>query len=78
MAAFKRLTHDSHIARAVEGIISATIGQIDEIGHKISAHFSWIDEMRHAEFFGHGFLARIDVNADDLLCADHAQALNDI
>lgn len=37
-----------------------------------------LDEMRHPEFFGDPLRGRIDVDADDLVGPDQAQALNDI
>src|SRR5882757_2457089 len=78
MAAFERLTHDVDVADALEAVIRAAVGEIDEVRHEIAADLLGIDEMRHAEFLGERFAFRIDVDADDLVGADEFRALNDI
>src|SRR5690606_11817106 len=84
MSGFKRLPHDFHIARAVEGVIGAadrigaTLGQIHEIGHEIAFDLARIDEMRHAEFLAAGFLVIVEIDADDHVGPDEPQALDDV
>src|SRR5204863_6298050 len=78
MAAFQGLPHRLHIADAFEAVIGAALCYIDEIGHEIALHLLRIDEMRHAELLGERAAARIDIDADDHVGADHTTALHDI
>src|SRR6185295_8144418 len=59
VAAFERLAHGLHIADAFEAVISAPLGQVDEVGDEIALDFLRIDEMRHAEFFPQRLAARV-------------------
>ena len=36
VAAFERLAHHLHVADALEAVIGAALGQIDEVGHEIA------------------------------------------
>src|SRR5882757_469139 len=78
VAALQRLAHQIHIADAFETIIGAAVSECDQVGHEIAADFLRIDEVRHAEFLGKRLAARIQIDADDFVGADHACALNDI
>src|SRR5205807_4675164 len=63
---------------AFEAVIGAAAGQIDQIGHEIALHLARVDEMGHAELFGQRAAARVDVDPDDHVGADHPAALHDI
>src|SRR6266851_9162236 len=78
MRAFERLAHRRDIADAFEAVIGPALGQIDEIGHEVALDLARVDEMGHAEGFGQGTAARVDVDPDDHIGADHAAALHDI
>src|SRR5579872_861982 len=78
MTAFKRLTHRRDIADALEAVIGAALGEVDEIGHEVALDLLRVDEMRHAEFFGERAPRRVDVDTDDHLGADHPRALHDV
>src|SRR5438067_7539845 len=78
MAAFQGLAHRLHIADAFEAVVGAALCQIDEIGHEIALHLLRIDEMRHAELLGERAAARIDIDADNHVGADHTTALYNI
>ena len=45
------------------------------MGDQIAANIIGIDEMGHAEFFRQGALARIGIDANNHVGADHAGAL---
>src|ERR1700739_4803469 len=49
VAAFERLAHDIDIADALETVIGATFGQIDEIEDEVALDTPRIDEMGHPE-----------------------------
>src|SRR5665213_1751946 len=79
VAAFERLPHDVHIADAFKGEIGAALRDVDDGLHDfVFADLIRVDEMRHTEFLGHGALARISVDADDFIRADHARSLQDV
>ena len=83
MAGFERGTHQIHIADAFKRVIGAAdlistrFGHVDEMGNEIAAEFCRIDEMRHAEALAPSFLLRINIDANDHLGADQAEALDD-
>src|SRR5712692_7060773 len=79
MAAFQRLAHGRDVADALEGEIRAAAGDVDHrLHHFVASHLIRIDEMRHAEFFGHGAFVRIGVDAQNLVGANHFCALYDV
>src|SRR5262249_40900510 len=84
MAAFERNAHEIDITHALEGVIDAAdlvgafLGHVDEMGDKIAADFLWIDEMRHAKALAPSLLVRIEIDADDHVCAGEAQTLDDV
>src|SRR5580700_1109020 len=78
VAAFQGLPHRVHIADALEAVVGAALGQIDEIGHEIALDLLRIDEMGHAEFLGQRPPARVQIDPDDHVGAGHAAALYDI
>src|SRR5277367_2045940 len=75
---FECLPHHGGIAGAVEGEIGAAVRERHEVLHDIASELLWIDEVRHAEPAAPVFLGIIDVDADDLVGADHLGALDDI
>ena len=78
VAGLKRLAHDIDIARAVERVVGAPAGQVDEIGDEIVARLARVDEMRHAEALAPGFTLGVEVDADDHVGADEPQPLHDV
>jgi hypothetical protein len=79
MAAFERLAHHVGIAGAVEAVVGAAVGEVeDRLHHLVVADFLRIDEVGHAESLGHRALGRVDVDADDAVGADQFGALDDV
>ncbi len=79
MAAFQRLAHGRDMTDALEREIRAATGKVDDrLHHLVAADRVRIDEIRYAEFLGHGAFVRVGVDADDLVGAGHARTLNDI
>src|SRR6202035_4965982 len=84
MAALQSHAHESDIADAFEGVVGAAdlvgaaLGHVHEMSDEIAADVLRIDEMGHAEAFAPGFLFRIEIDADDHVGADEAQALDDV
>ena len=77
MGAFQRLAHGLHQADALEGIVRAAVGEIDEIGHKVALDLLRVDEVGHAEALGARRLGGVDIDADDHVGAGKARALDD-
>ena len=75
MTGFQRLPHHVGIAGAVERIVRAAIGQRHQMLDNIAADLFRIDEMGHAEFPAPCFAVIIDIDADNLVRADHPRAL---
>src|SRR5262245_43570341 len=78
MAAFQRLAHHRDVAGAVESVVGAAVGQADEMLDDIAGDFLRVDEMGNAELAAPFFLGVIDVDANDLVGADHFRALDDV
>jgi hypothetical protein len=78
MAAFERLAHRVHIADAFETVVGAAVRELDEMADDIALDLLRVHEMRHAELPCEAFARGIDVDADDLVRARNARALNDI
>src|SRR5690606_20102628 len=78
MAAFERLAHDVDIADALEAVVGASLGQLDQVRDQVALHVIRIDEVRHAEFLGERLALWVDVDADDHVGADHARALDHV
>src|SRR3569623_626324 len=49
VAALQGLTHQRDIADALEAVVGAALGQLDQVRDQITFDFLWIDEVRHAE-----------------------------
>src|SRR5579863_985281 len=75
---FECLPHHGGIAGAVEGEIGAAVRERHQVLHDIASELLRIDEVRHAEPAAPVFLGIVDVDADDLVGADHLGALDNI
>src|SRR5262245_29919683 len=78
VAGLERNAHHLRIADAFEGIIGAAARQLDQMRNQIAAYLARIDEMRHAEPAAPVFLIIVEIDADDHVCADKPQPLNDV
>src|SRR4051812_49332290 len=79
VAAFERLAHHVGIAGAVEAVIGAAVGQIEDgLDDFVGADLGRVDEVGHAEGFRHRALGRVDVHADDPRRSDQLCALDDV
>ena len=71
VAAFERLAHHVGIAGAVEAVVGAAVGQVDDrLDDLVGADLGRVDEVGHPERLGHRPLGRVDVDADDPVGAD--------
>src|SRR5690606_11267242 len=77
VAAFQRLTHNLGVANALEGIVNAAIGQLNDVIHHVF-DLVRVHEMGHAEFTGHGFACRVQINANDFIGAHHFGPLDHV
>src|SRR5690606_37495640 len=77
MATFERLAHDFGVADAFEGVVRATIGELDNMGHDM-LDLVGIDEVGHPELARHGFALGVQIHPNDLVCAHHLGALYDV
>src|SRR5450830_30955 len=77
VAALERLAHGGGVAYAFKRIIGAAVRQLhDGVDHII--HFVGVDKMRHAELARDGLARRVDVDADNLVRADHLGCLDHV
>src|SRR5215469_6822294 len=76
MGAFERLAHDIDIADALEAVIGAAFGEIYKIRDEVALDFLRVDEMGHAEFFGHFPPLRVQVDTHDHIGTGHSAALD--
>src|SRR5471030_1056868 len=79
VAAFQRLPHQLGVADALEGIVRATVCQLDEVRDEILVAESLrVDEVRHAELAAERLAVGVDIDAHDHVGADHARALQHV
>src|SRR5262245_54151595 len=79
VTAFQGLPHGANVADTFEREVGAPAGQINDRLHDlVAADLVGIYKVGHAKFLGHGALGRICVDADDLVGADHARALDHV
>src|SRR6267143_1874130 len=78
VAALERLAHHLDVADAFEAVVGAALGQVHQVRDQVLAGFLGIDEMRHAELLGEVLSRRIEIHADDHVCAGEARALHDV
>src|SRR5579859_6060037 len=74
----KRLAHHGGVAGAVEGIVGAAVRERDQMRHDVAGDLLRVDEVGHAELAAPFFFRIVDIDADDLVGADHPGALNDV
>src|SRR5947209_7650717 len=78
MTRLERLPHHGGVAGAVEGEIGAPVGQRHQMLDDVALDLLRIDEMGHAKAASPFFLAIVDIDADDLVRADHFGALDHV
>jgi hypothetical protein len=78
VAALERLAHERGVSHALEGVVRAAVGEIDQVGDEVSTHFFGVDEVGHAELARDLFARGVDVDADDHVRADHLRRLNHV
>jgi len=77
VATFERLPHGPDIADALEAIIGAAFGQVNEVGDEITLDFSRVDKVSEPEFPGERLL--FGLRSTRRSCRrDHAAALDDM
>ena len=52
VAALERLAHQLDVADALEAVVGAALGQLDEVRHQIALDLLRVDEVGHAELLG--------------------------
>lgn len=66
MAGFKSSSHHANIARAVKGIVAATIGHLDEfLLHALAVQLGWVDKVGGTKLARPLFLFVVDVDGND-------------
>src|SRR5437867_5423955 len=78
VAALERLAHHLDVADAFEAVVRAALGQVHQVRDQVLAGFLRVDEMGHAELLGKRLARRIQIHADDHVCAGHPRALHDV
>ncbi len=78
MAALQRLAHHLDVADALEAVVGAAAGELDQMGHQIAPDLVRVDEMGHAELARQRLARRVEVDADDHVGARHACALDHV
>lgn len=67
MAGLEGSTHDADVARAVERVVTAAIGHLDQLLHDgLALEVVRVDEIRGAELLGPRLLAGVHIDDDDL------------
>src|SRR6201996_9711353 len=78
VAGLERLAHHVGVAGAVEGEVRAAVGEGDEVLDDIARYLCRVDKVGHPEPAAPIRLGVVDIDADDLVGADHLGALNDV
>src|SRR5690606_14119198 len=77
VAALERLAHGARVANALEAVVGAAVGQLnDRVDNAV--HAFRVHEVRHAELARHLLARRVDVDPDDPVRADHLRALDHV
>src|SRR6185312_13675054 len=63
---------------AAEGVVGPAVGQGHQVGDEVAVDLLGVDEVGHAEAAAPLLLAVVEVHADDLVGADHLQALDHV
>ena len=69
VAALERLAHQLDVADALEAVVGAAVGELDEVGTRSPFDLLRVHEVRHAELLGQRLALRVEVDADDLVGA---------
>src|SRR5439155_15219673 len=78
VATFERLPHRPDIADALEAVIGAALGQVDQIRDEIALDFGRVDEMGQPEFSRERLPLRIEIDPDDHVGTDHPATLDHV
>ena len=76
MRAFERRTHDIDVADALEGVVDAAVGHVDDGFLDRHGQLARVDEVGGAELAGQVELVFIDVDGDDARRLGHHRALD--
>ena len=66
------------VADALEAVVGAAAGELDQVRDQVAVDLLRIDEVRHAELARQRLARGIEVDADDHVGADHARALHHV
>src|SRR3546814_3162068 len=64
VSTFKGLPHRLHVADALEGVVGAAAGQLDQMRHQVALAVLWVHEVGHAEL-GRKLLARSEEHTSE-------------
>src|SRR6185436_19832384 len=78
VTALERLAHQPDVADALEAVVGAAAGELDEVRDQIALDRLGVDEVGHAELAPDRLARGIDVDADDLVGADQARTLDHV
>ncbi len=78
MAAFERLAHQLRVADALEGVVGAAVGQLDEMRDQVLATVLRVDEVRHAELAAELPRAGLRSTPTIMLAPTMPRALHDV
>lgn len=67
MASLQGSAHDTDVARAVEGVVAATVGHLDQVLlDGLARELGGVDKVGGTELASPGLLAVVDIHGDDL------------
>src|SRR5690606_18578263 len=75
VTALERLPHELHAPDALESVVRAARGELDQVRDEIALDLLRVHEVRHPEALAPRLLRRVGVHADDHPRADHPRAL---
>src|SRR3954465_7579464 len=78
VAALERLAHELDVADALEAVVGAALGDLDQVADQVPFAPVGIYEVGRAELPRYRFARRVDVDRDDLGCSDQPGCLDDI
>ena len=79
VAAFERGAHHLGVARRVERVIGAAVGDLEHfVDDRLAVFVPAVDEVGHAELAAPFLARRVDVDSDDLVSADQLRALDHV
>ncbi len=74
MAALQRRAHKLYIADALEAVIHAAVGHVDDHFLNRFVVILRIDKLMHAQLTGNTFLCRVDIDTNDAAGTGHLGA----